>query len=94
VKSASWLTHVNSRVKSQLEVTGVHETKMICKIHEQVGGIEGSIHASAKENAIVQSTTNTIKIQDINLNLGVVKMRLYMRRTLTLVIPTAGHVKI
>lgn len=55
-------------------------------------GPNESIHMRANVNVIVQAIESPINIQAIILNLGVEKMRLYIRRTLILVIPTAGHV--
>lgn len=49
---------------------------------------------SENVKAIVHAITSTTIIQTIALNLGVSKIRLYIRRTLVLVIPTAGHVRI
>lgn len=49
------------------------------------------IHVIANGNAIDQAVFTPTKIQTTILNLGVVKIRLYIRRTLTLVIPNAGH---
>lgn len=52
------------------------------------------VHTKAKVNAIVQAIIRPTRIQVIVLNLEVVKIRLYIRRTLILVSPTAGNVNI
>lgn len=49
---------------------------------------------SAKVNAMVQAIATPIPTQVTTLNLGVMKIRLYSRRTLVLVIPTAGQTRI